>query len=111
CPYNGDKWLWDIGFRANIVIHLGRSKCAPPPGIEESSPRGASVVPLWVPPEWLEPEKFKLLPEHTQRVLRGENFRVPYHRESKGYVKHAFVTPGKIGAVVDLGLLDIEGRA
>jgi hypothetical protein len=111
CPYAGDKWLWDVGFRAPIVIHLGRAKCAPPPGIEESSPRGPSLLLLWVPPAWLEPEKLVKLPTHTQRVLRGETFKVPYARDARGYVKHALVTPGRIGAVVDLGMLEIEGRA
>ena len=110
-PYAGDKWLWDVGFRAPIVIHLGRSKCAPPPGIEESSPRGPSLLLLWVPPARLEPDKLVKLPDHTQRVLRGETFKVPYARDARGYVKHALVTPGNIASVVDLGMLDIEGRA
>jgi len=109
-PYAGDVWLWDVGYRANIVIHLGRAHCSPPPGIKESSPRGPSLVLLWVPPRWMGEAKFHRLPEITRRVLAGATVRVPYHVKSKG-TYHVLVTPGCVRAEIDVGMLDVEGRA
>lgn len=105
-PYRGDQWLWNVGFKANIVIHLGRVKCVPAPGISESSPTGSSMLLLWVP----ESVEVKTLPKCTRTALGGKTYKIPYKLSNKGEPRYVLVQPGNVESEIDLGLLEMGDR-
>jgi hypothetical protein len=100
-PDNGDAWFQETGMKAQLVVRLGRVPCLPPPGIEASSPRGASVLLIWIPSSI----DVKTLPKHTQDALKGKTFRVPMWTRARKGTQCAYVQPGSIYREVDLGLI------
>jgi hypothetical protein len=129
-PDNGDGWFQSIAMTATLVVRLGRVPCAPPPGIDESSPRGASALCVWIPSSVRErvvelnakalAAKGKqlaklteamdsLLPEPTRRVLLdGKSIAVPLWTRPRAGTQYAIVQRGDLldGAesIIDFGL-------
>lgn len=131
-PDNGDAWFQRIAMTAALVVRLGRVNCHAPPGVQSSSPRGASSLCVWVP-EHVRAEvtelhtrvlatKHKgkqadlteqldaLLPEPTRRVLLGgHSISVPLWERPKAGTQYAIVQRGDLldgdASVVDLGLV------
>lgn len=131
-PDNGDAWFQSTAMTATLVVRLGRVPCSPPPGIQESSPRGASALCVWIPPHIRErvielhakalaaktkqrtkltAEMDALLPEPTRRVLLdGKSIAVPMWKRPRAGTQYAIVQRGDLldGAesIVDFGLVD-----
>jgi hypothetical protein len=73
-PDAADAWWYEACETAALVFRFGRVHCSPPPGIDASSPRGASAGILWLPPSI----DISTLPEFTQEALAGKNFTLAY---------------------------------
>jgi hypothetical protein len=102
-PYRGDKWLWDHGMQADLILHFGRLHFHPVPGIQASSPAGPTIAPLWLPKQSLGGRRG--IHPVAKRALRGETVRVPTKLTSpsgKPYIRDVLVTTGCSSKIADL---------
>lgn len=99
-PYRGDKWLWDHGMPADLVLHFGRLHYHPPLGLPSSSPAGCTIVPLWLPKA-----KRDNIHPIAAKALKGKSHRIPVkltRPNGSEYVREVLVTTGCSSKVADV---------
>jgi len=106
-PYRGDKWLWDFGMEADLLLHFGRTHFHAPMDRKDwvSSPTGCTIVGLWLPEH-----RRDTIHAIARKALKGRTCRIPVlmgrGNNDSTYIRNVLVTTGCSSRVEDVfGLL------